>query len=306
MFKEPLISVIVNCYNGEKFINRCIASILEQTYKNFEIIFWNNKSTDNTLRIIQKFSDIRIKIFNSEIHTNISCARNEAIKRSKGEYISFLDIDDYWDQNKLEHQLKSFTSEEIGFSFTNFWYVNSQKKIETKRMVNLKFENGLINKMIKNYEIVLSTIMVRKKILEKLIKPFNEDYHIIGDFDFSLNLAKITKFYHVKSYLAYRVWHGENESLKKHEITISEIEKWLIKNSSHLNKYNSEILFLKKRIYYNKINLNIKKKNLIKAFNVFLKASLNFKISYLKNYSLKFYKIFKKLFHVKISKMIIF
>ena len=128
MFHQPLISVIVNCYNGEKFIDRCILSILEQTYKNFEVIFWNNKSTDNTLRIIQKYSDVRIKVFNSKIHTNISYARNEAIKKSKGEYICFLDIDDYWDQNKLEHQLKSFTSEEIGLSFTNFWYVNSQKK----------------------------------------------------------------------------------------------------------------------------------------------------------------------------------
>ena len=260
MFHQPLISVIVNCYNGEKFIDRCIVSILEQTYKNFEIIFWNNKSTDNTLRIIQKYSDLRIKVFNSKIHTNISYARNEAIKKTKGEYICFLDIDDYWDQNKLEHQLKSFTSEEIGLSFTNFWYVNSQKKNEIKKMVNLKFENGLINKMIKKYEIVISTIMVRKKILEKLTKPFSEDYHIIGDFNFSLNLAQITKFCHVKNYLTYRVWHGENESIKKYEINISEIEKWLNKNSSHFNKYTSEILFLKKRIYFDKINLNFKKK----------------------------------------------
>ena len=56
----PLVSVIVNCYNGEKYLKECIKSIINQTYKNFEIIFWNNNSTDNSERIISEFSDKRI------------------------------------------------------------------------------------------------------------------------------------------------------------------------------------------------------------------------------------------------------
>lgn len=295
MLDQPLISVIVNCYNGENFINRCITSILDQTYKNFEIIFWNNKSTDNTLDIIKQYRDTRIKIFNSELHTNISYARNEAIKNSKGEYICFLDIDDYWDKNKLEHQIESFTSDEIGFSFTNFWYVNSQKISEKKKMINLTFENGLINTIIKNYQIVLSTVMVRKKVIKNSKNFFNEDYHIIGDFDFTLNLAKITRFYHLKNHYTYRVWHGQNESLKKHEITILEIEKWLERNSSNYNKYQFEINFLKRRVYCEKINLNIKNKNFINALNIFHTGNINFKLSYFKNVFLKLYNILNNL-----------
>ena len=61
-----LISIIVNCFNGEKYLSRCIKSVLSQTYKNWEIIFWNNKSTDKSEKIIKNFSDKRIKIFRSK------------------------------------------------------------------------------------------------------------------------------------------------------------------------------------------------------------------------------------------------
>ena len=86
---NPLISVIVNCYNGEKFLHNCINSILNQTYKNFEIIFWNNKSEDNSLNLIKQFKDSRIKVFNSKTHTNLSKARNYALKKTWEIYMFF-------------------------------------------------------------------------------------------------------------------------------------------------------------------------------------------------------------------------
>ena len=60
--KKKLVSVIVNCYNGEKYLSRCIRSILSQSYKNLEVIFWNNLSSDKSEKIVKKFSDKRIKI----------------------------------------------------------------------------------------------------------------------------------------------------------------------------------------------------------------------------------------------------
>ena len=68
--KKNLVSVIVNCYNGEKFLKRAIRSILSQTYKNFEIIFWDNCSTDNSRKIMLKFKDNRIRYF--KIHASYS------------------------------------------------------------------------------------------------------------------------------------------------------------------------------------------------------------------------------------------
>ena len=65
LMKAPLISVIINCHNGQKYLKSCIKSILNQDYNNFEIIFWNNFSTDKSEEIIKKFKDKRIRIFSS-------------------------------------------------------------------------------------------------------------------------------------------------------------------------------------------------------------------------------------------------
>ena len=61
--KRPLVSVIINCHNGEQYLNQCIQSIINQTYKNLEIIFWDNNSADESLKIVSQFVDKRIKVF---------------------------------------------------------------------------------------------------------------------------------------------------------------------------------------------------------------------------------------------------
>ena len=103
---NPLISVIVNCHNGEKYLIECINSILNQSYKNLEIIFWDNCSTDDSKKIIDRFKDKRIKKFKSKKFVKLYNARNLAIKKSKGKYIAFLDTDDTWKNNKLFEQIK--------------------------------------------------------------------------------------------------------------------------------------------------------------------------------------------------------
>ena len=103
-----LISVIVNCYNGEKFLKDCIESILKQTYNNWEIIFWDNMSQDNSKKILESFKDERIRYFKTEKFTKLYEARNLAIKKARGDYITFLDVDDWWLPKKLEAQINIF------------------------------------------------------------------------------------------------------------------------------------------------------------------------------------------------------
>ena len=102
---NPLVSVIVNCHNGEKFLKKCIKSILSQTYKKIEIIFWDNLSTDNSKAIIKSFHDNKIKYFKSKKFTSLYSARNSAIKKAKGEFIGFLDTDDWWSPSKIQKQI---------------------------------------------------------------------------------------------------------------------------------------------------------------------------------------------------------
>ena len=66
MKKQPLVSIIMNCLNGEKYLNSAIDSVINQTYKNWELIFWDNRSTDNSANILKKYKDKRIKYFYSK------------------------------------------------------------------------------------------------------------------------------------------------------------------------------------------------------------------------------------------------
>ena len=102
------ISVIVNCHNGEKYLNKCISSILNQKYKNIEIIFFDNFSSDSSKSILAKFKDDRIKYFFSNKKLFLYAARNEAIKVSSGEIIAFLDVDDWWNENYLSSRADVF------------------------------------------------------------------------------------------------------------------------------------------------------------------------------------------------------
>ena len=99
---SPLVSVIMNCHNGEEYLKESINSLMSQTYKNWELIFWDNKSFDNSKKIVKKFKDKRIKYFKSEKFRNLYHSRNLAIKKAKGKYIGFLDVDDLWERTKLK------------------------------------------------------------------------------------------------------------------------------------------------------------------------------------------------------------
>ena len=99
--KKPLVSIIINCYNGEKYLREAIDSIYSQTYVNWEIIFWDNCSTDRSAEIAKSF-DHRLRYYCTVDTTPLGAARNLAIKKTKGKYIAFLDCDDLYLPEKLE------------------------------------------------------------------------------------------------------------------------------------------------------------------------------------------------------------
>ena len=106
--KNPLISVIINCHNGEKYLDNCIKSVLNQTYKNWEIIFFDNNSSDKSRKQIKSYNDPRIKYFRSNKTYTLYKARNLAVHKSNAEFITFLDVDDWWEKNTLEKQINFF------------------------------------------------------------------------------------------------------------------------------------------------------------------------------------------------------
>lgn len=125
----PKISIIVPVYNVELYLNDCINSILKQTYKNFEVLLINDGSTDSSSKICNELASIdnRIRVFHKE-NQGVSSARNLGLKEAKGEWICFVDSDDWIDHNTLENILPK-ENNDIDFVQFGFKQVNEQKKI---------------------------------------------------------------------------------------------------------------------------------------------------------------------------------
>ena len=124
--KEPLVSIIMNCYNGEKFLREALISVIEQTFQNWELIFWDNQSSDSSALIFKSFDEKRFKYFYSPRHTLLYEARNCAIEKASGDFFAFLDVDDWWDKKKLEKQIPLFNDLKVGLVYGNYWYENEQ------------------------------------------------------------------------------------------------------------------------------------------------------------------------------------
>ena len=100
--RNNLVSVVMNCHNGEAFLRESIKSLISQTYKKWELIFWDNNSTDKSEKILKEFNDERIKYFKSDSYLKLYHARNLAINQTEGDFVTFLDSDDLWNSKKLE------------------------------------------------------------------------------------------------------------------------------------------------------------------------------------------------------------
>ena len=117
------VSVIINCLNGERYLGEAIDSVYDQTFKNWEIIFWDNASLDNSAKIAASY-DSKIKIFKSNKTESLGKARNNAIKKATGDLIAFLDADDKWAPRKLEKQVYLFNNQKVGLVFSRIHHFN--------------------------------------------------------------------------------------------------------------------------------------------------------------------------------------
>ena len=120
--KEPLVSVVMNCYNSAKYLRQSIDSVLAQTYKNWEIIFWDNQSTDESAKVFLSYADERFHYYLAPEFTKLGLARNLAVAQAKGDWLGFLDCDDIWLPMKLEQQVDIIIHEIFDYDvdvFTN-------------------------------------------------------------------------------------------------------------------------------------------------------------------------------------------
>ena len=257
----------MNCYNGEQYLPQALNSVVDQTYGNWELIFWDNQSTDKSAEIFKKYNDIRFKYFYAPSHTNLYKARNEAVKKTRGEFIAILDVDDWWIPEKLDLQLPLFKCDSVGLVYGNLWVfeeTKKKKKIFSKKKLPI---GNIIDNIFSNYMVGLGTIVIKKKYLESLKYVFDERFHIIGDFDLSIRLAEICKFDCVQKPVSYFRVHGKNESYinKNKEIDELKILYLDIKDNPNFSE-KSSIKKIPLRILYLEIIEAILKDGFRKSF----------------------------------------
>jgi glycosyltransferase involved in cell wall biosynthesis len=235
----PLVSVIMNCHNGEKYLRESINSVMSQSYKNWELIFWDNNSNDNSKKVLLNFKDKRIKYFYSKSFLNLYHARNLAIKKSKGKYISFLDTDDTWNKNKLKIQVSYLKKSKKKIIYSNYHVLDIAKK--SKRLISTTnlFEGHKTQDLLNDYRIGILTILIDKEIFKKY--SFNKKYQIIGDFDLFVKLSCSFFIQCVQKPLANYRKHTTNFSEKNIDLYIDEVKHWINKNNSFFKKKNIHI-----------------------------------------------------------------
>ena len=233
-------SIIMPTYNC-KFISRAISSVINQTYNNWELIIIDNFSTNSTTETVKKYNDSRIRYFKLHNEGLISKSRNYGIQLSKGEWIAFLDSDDYWNKKKLEivNQNILITNQDLyhhGLCKVSEESNFIKKKISDKSRPVAKpiFENLLIN----GNGIGNSSVVVRKNLLYK-INLISEERNKFSweDFDTWLRLSQITdKFFYIPKILGY-CWVGQGR--------VSNIEQTIKNYKSFKNYYK---IYLKKKL----------------------------------------------------------
>ncbi len=188
----PMVSVIMNCYNSERFLREAIDSVYAQTFTDWEIIFWDNASTDSSGSIARSY-DEKLKYFRTDKTTPLGDARNLAIEKARGKYLAFLDCDDIWLKNKLQAQIAIFEKENDDLGFV---YGRSVKFYNNGRWRNRIFRKGeklpegwIFNDLLKgNFIPFLSGVFDRKKFIE--CGGFPAHFKNSTDYYIFLNLSR--------------------------------------------------------------------------------------------------------------------
>lgn len=234
--KNPRVSVIIGSYNCEKFIKDTIFSVIDQTFKDWELIVVDDCSTDTTTQKVQEISDVRIRLVKLEENSGRPAVpRNKGIQLAQGEFIAFLDHDDLWLPEKLEKQLKLFDEDKELFLVYAKCYVQKDGQIIDVSPHNPRA--GYIFEALYSAHNLMpcSTVMIKNTFGEKKYL-FNEDKQLaaIEDYDLWLSITYREKVSFVDEPLCvYRVYAENMSSGMKMNLFFKKY-KIVIKKFSHL------------------------------------------------------------------------
>lgn len=203
---NQIISVILPVYNGERFLSDAIKSVLNQTYRDFELIVINDCSTDSTLEIISEFAlqDSRIKVITNPINKKLPASLNIGHQSATGDYITWTSDDNLYKPNAFETYLHHLQNSMSHIVYTDFDLINDNGVVLKRR--NLSQPEYLING-----NCVGASFLYKREVYESL-KEYNENLFLVEDYDFWLRALTKFKFSYAPESLYFYRSHGESLS----------------------------------------------------------------------------------------------
>ena len=243
-----MVSIQMCCFNGEKHLRKAIDSILAQTHTNWELIFWDNRSTDLSSAIVQEYKDPRIKYCLAPVHTNLGGGRAKSWPLLTGKFIAFLDVDDTWEPDRLELQIPLFNNPEVSIVAGNVLWKNDKHR---ELIYNEWYpQDGYITKnLLKRYFLSLPSVMLRRSAVEKLEKAFDPRFSHIADYDLFVRVSTTGKLAIVEKKIAN--WRVDMNSLSWARRTefYSEHIEW-IEHYKHTNWFKPYRTTLPSLLFY--------------------------------------------------------
>jgi glycosyltransferase involved in cell wall biosynthesis len=197
----------MNCFNGETYLRKAIDSVYSQTYTNWEIVFWDNASTDNSVNIVKNY-DNKIKYYIGNVTVPLYRARNSAIEKCNGQMVTFLDCDDIWIKNKLMSQVELYNAGNQ-FVYGRYELIDEYEEKINKKLHQLKC-GKVTNSLLINNFISIGSVLIDTNLLKEL--KFNPHYNLIGDFDLWLRASMKTEFCFVDAIVEKSRQHKDNLS----------------------------------------------------------------------------------------------
>lgn len=271
---KPLVSVVISTYNYAKYLPTAVKSVLNQTYKNLEIIIVNDGSTDNTDEVIAPYlKDERIKYIKQK-NAGQASAKNCGIKNTSGDYIAFLDADDYWRSDKLEKQLNVFTNDNaVGVVYSGLKFINPNNEIDNSIILPQMYSGHILQELFIDNFIGFSTAVVKKECFDK-VGCFDVNLPMAIDWDLWLRIACFYKFEYANEHLLYyRYGHANMSRNTEKRIQCSDfvMERFLKENQNKLKKETVKKAF---QLTYNRRGAYYINYNFLKGINYLVKSFL--------------------------------
>lgn len=267
----PIFSIVMNCLNGEKFLKKAVDSVFDQTFTDWEIVFFDNASTDRSIEIANSYGP-KIKLFTNEITVSLGQARQEAIDRATGDFVTFLDVDDIWLPNKLQVQYDVMQLGDYSIGYGGLICINEFDDF-LYRQLPVHLTGTMFEKQLAQFEVNILTLVFNRRSLLELNIRYDISLKVSPDDDFILKLLLLhDKCYVFNQILAkYRVFA---DSLTFTKIGLWSEERFkMLDNLVALNpdiKKSFPIAFksAESRGYYYKARYHISEKDYKEAIKV--------------------------------------